>query len=56
MLDENFPRRLKFQLKEYETFTVRELAWDAFKNGLLLRMLVQENFDKCDEPVVLLHR
>lgn len=45
LLDENLPRRLKFQLKEHETFTVRELAWDAFKNGELLKIMVQENFD-----------
>ena len=45
LLDENLPRRLKFQLKEHETFTVRELGWDAFKNGVLLRMMVQENFE-----------
>ncbi|MBA3649549.1 MAG: DUF5615 family PIN-like protein [Chitinophagales bacterium] len=45
LLDENLPRRLKFQLKEYEIFTVRELQWDAFKNGVLLKMMVQENFE-----------
>ena len=45
LLDENLPRRLKFQLKEHETLTVRELGWDAFKNGVLLKMMVQENFE-----------
>ena len=45
LLDEYLPRRLKFQLKEHETLTVRELGWDAFKNGVLLRMMVQENFE-----------
>ncbi len=45
LLDENLPQRLKFQLKEYETFTVREMRWDAFKNGVLLKMMIQEKFD-----------
>ncbi len=45
LLDENLPRRLKLALKDHEAVTVRELQWDAFKNGVLLKMIVQEGFE-----------
>ncbi|MEO6169221.1 MAG: DUF5615 family PIN-like protein [Chitinophagales bacterium] len=45
LLDENLPRRLKFQLKEHEVFTVREMRWDALKNGVLLKMMLRDKFE-----------
>lgn len=45
LLDENLPKRLKLDFPEHEIYTVREKGWNGFKNGALLKLLVEEEFD-----------
>ncbi len=37
LLDENLPRALAVQLREYDAFTVQALGWSGMSNGELLR-------------------
>ncbi len=41
----NLPKRLKFDFPEYEIYTIREKQWNGKKNGQLLKLLVENNFD-----------
>ena len=43
--DENLPKRLKLDFPEHEIFTVRDKGWNGIKNGELLRLLLENNFD-----------
>jgi hypothetical protein len=45
LLDENLPKRLKLDFPEHEIYTVRDKEWNGIKNGELLKLLVQNNFD-----------
>ncbi|MBZ0204631.1 MAG: DUF5615 family PIN-like protein [Ignavibacteria bacterium] len=45
LLDECLPRKLKFHLIEYDTFTVGEKGWANLKNGSLLKAAIDDNFD-----------
>jgi hypothetical protein len=45
LLDENFPKRLKQDFLAHEVFTVREKSWYGIKNGELLKLLLENNFD-----------
>jgi predicted nuclease of predicted toxin-antitoxin system len=45
LLDENLPVKLKFHLSEFDTFTVRDMKWNSFKNGILLQAAEIEGFD-----------
>jgi hypothetical protein len=45
LLDENLPKRLKQDFLEHEVFTVREKSWNGIKNGELLKLLIEHNFD-----------
>lgn len=45
LLDENLPKRLKKHFLEHEIFTVREKGWNSKKNGELLELMLDENFD-----------
>ncbi len=44
LLDENLPKRLKLDFPEHEIFTVRDKGWNGIKNGDLLNLLLQNNF------------
>ena len=44
LLDENLPKRLKFDFFEHEIYTVREKGWNGIKNGKLLELMVANNF------------
>lgn len=37
LLDENVPIRLKSQLEDFKTYTVRDKQWNGLKNGELLK-------------------
>ena len=37
LLDENLPKRLKFDFPEHEVFTVRDKQWSGIKNGELFK-------------------
>lgn len=45
LLDENLPKRLKYDFSEHEIYTVRDRQWDGIKNGDLLQLLVDNSFD-----------
>ena len=45
LLDECVTKKLKANLKEFEVFTVFELGWGGVKNGKLLTLCVENNFD-----------
>ncbi len=45
LLDENLPKRLKIDFKEHEIYTVRDKGWNGIKNGELLKLLLENNFD-----------
>jgi predicted nuclease of predicted toxin-antitoxin system len=45
LLDENLPKRLKLDFPEHEIYTVRDKGWDGKKNGELMRLMVDDNFD-----------
>ena len=45
LLDENLPKRPKFLFPNHQVFTVREKQWNGIKNGKLLSLMQDENFD-----------
>ncbi|HEY5405685.1 MAG TPA: DUF5615 family PIN-like protein [Ginsengibacter sp.] len=45
LLDENLPKRLKLDFPEHEIYTVRDRNWNGIKNGELLKLLLENNFD-----------
>lgn len=45
LLDENVPRKLKLEIIEHVIFTVPEMGWSSKKNGELLKLLLENNFD-----------
>jgi len=45
LLDENLPRRLKYDFSDHEIYTVRDKGWQGIKNGELLKLMTEEKFD-----------
>jgi predicted nuclease of predicted toxin-antitoxin system len=45
LLDECVTKRLKEHLKEFEVLTVSEAGWSGIKNGMLMSLCVDNNFD-----------
>ncbi len=45
LLDENLPKKLKFDFLGHEIYTVRDKNWNGIKNGELLKLLLDNNFD-----------
>jgi predicted nuclease of predicted toxin-antitoxin system len=45
LLDENLPKRLKSDFPEHVIFTVRDKEWNGIKNGELLQLMLDDNFD-----------
>ena len=45
LLDENLPKRLKSDFSEHEVFTVRDKGWEGKKNGELMKLMIDDNFD-----------
>jgi hypothetical protein len=45
LLDENLPKRLKQDFLQHQIYTVREKQWNGVKNGRLLQLMTEENFD-----------
>lgn len=45
LLDENLPKRLKLELKEFEISTVSYNGWAGKKNGELMKLMLENNFD-----------
>jgi hypothetical protein len=45
LLDENLPKKLKLDFPTHQAFAVRELKWNGIKNGALLKLMLENNFD-----------
>ena len=45
LLDENLPKRLKLDFPEHEIYTIRDKNWNGIKNGELLKLLIENDFD-----------
>ena len=45
LLDENLPKRLKLDFPEHEVFSVKDMGWNGIKNGELLKLLIDNDFD-----------
>ncbi|MEO9211379.1 MAG: DUF5615 family PIN-like protein [Ginsengibacter sp.] len=45
LLDECVTKRLKSHLREFEVFTVSEMKWNGIKNGKLMSLCIENNFD-----------
>lgn len=45
LLDECIPHRARHSLAEFETYTVAFMKWEGIKNGRLLALAVENNFD-----------
>ncbi len=47
LLDENIDVRFKllFPTDEYEVYTVKDMLWNGVKNGALLKLLKEHDFD-----------
>ena len=44
LLDENVPKRLKFDFPEHDVATVRDMGWNGIKNGDLLKLMLVKGF------------
>ena len=45
LLDECVTKRLKPHLPDFEVYTVSEMKWNGIKNGKLMSLSVDNNFD-----------
>lgn len=45
LLDENLPRRLKTDFPDHEVYTVSDMFWNGIKNGPLLQLMQEHQFD-----------
>lgn len=45
LLDENLPKKLKADFPDHNVFTVREMSWNGKKNGELMQLLLENDFD-----------
>lgn len=45
LLDENLPKKLKLDFSEHEIYTVSDKKWNSKKNGELLKLMLEEDFD-----------
>ncbi len=46
LLDESIPRKLKLDfITDHEVWTVKEKKWFGVKNGALLKLLIEDNFN-----------
>jgi len=45
LLDENLPKRLKLDFPNHEIYTVRDKGWNGIKNGKLLSLLLENEYD-----------
>lgn len=45
LLDENLPKRLKEDFSAHEVYTVRDKGWNGIKNGPLLKLMLENQFD-----------
>jgi len=44
LIDENLPKRLKADFPEYYIKTVRDMGWNSKKNGVLMKLMLENGF------------
>lgn len=45
LIDENLPKKLKLDFPEHEIFSVSDMGWNSKKNGELLKLMLEQNFE-----------
>ena len=45
LFDDNLPKRLKLDFPAHEIFTARDKGWNGIKNGELLKLMLEDNFE-----------
>jgi len=45
LLDENLPDDLKYEFQNMDIYSVNDMKWNSKKNGELLTLMVENNFD-----------
>ena len=45
LIDENLPKKLKFDFPQHEIFTVSDMGWNSKKNGELLKLMLEKEFE-----------
>jgi len=45
LLDENLPKKLKLDFGQHEVYTVTDMGWKGVKNGDLLTLMIEAQFD-----------
>jgi len=45
LLGENLPKKLKQDFPNHTVFTVRDMNWQGKKNGELIQLIIENNFD-----------
>jgi predicted nuclease of predicted toxin-antitoxin system len=45
LIDENLPKRLKLDFPQHEIFTVSDMRWNSKKNGELLKLMLEQEFE-----------
>ncbi len=45
LLDENLPKKLKLDFAKHEIYTVHDKGWTGKKNGELMKLLMDNEFD-----------
>ena len=45
LLDENLPNKLLKELLGHEVYTSRKMGWLGFKNGALIKLMIDNGFD-----------
>ncbi|MEM8893781.1 MAG: hypothetical protein AAGC88_04325 [Bacteroidota bacterium] len=46
LIDENLPKRLKLDFPDHDIFTVNDMDWNSKKNGELLRLMLEHEFQE----------
>ncbi len=45
LIDENLPKRIKEAFKEWEIYTIRDMQWQGKKNGELMTLMAENQFN-----------
>ena len=45
LIDENLPKKLKLDFPDHTIFTVSDMGWNGKKNGELLKLMLEHDFE-----------
>ena len=45
LIDENLPKKLKIDFPKHEIFIVSDMGWNSKKNGELLKLMLENEFE-----------